>query len=92
MPHNQSRHLGLTTVHVEHGLLRAHVIKAKLESVGIPVLLEYESIGPTIGITVDGIGEVWILVPSEYADEARGLIEEEDQALYPPPADDSGES
>jgi hypothetical protein len=91
MPQEQSRHPGLTTVHVEHGLLRAHVVKAKLESAGIPVLLEYESIGPIIGITVDGIGEVRILVPSEYADEAREFVEE-DQALYPPPADDSDES
>ena len=66
----------LTTVYVEQGLLRAQVIKAKLEDAGIPVLLEYESIGPVIGITVDGLGEVRIVVPSQYADVARALIEE----------------
>ena len=66
----------LTTVYVEQGLLRAQVIKAKLEDAGIPVLLEYESIGPVIGITVDGLGEVRIVVPSQYASLARMLIEE----------------
>jgi hypothetical protein len=66
----------LTTVCVEHGLLRAHVIRAKLEDAGIPVLLEYESIGQVYGITVDGLGEVRISVPSQYAGMARALIEE----------------
>jgi len=75
-PDEQSRHPGLTTVHVTQGLLRAQVIKAKLEDADIPVLLDYESIGPIYGITVDGLGEVRILVPTRYADEARTLIEE----------------
>ncbi len=73
----RSRHSGLITVHVTQGLLRAQVVKAKLESADIPVLLNYESIGPVIGITVDGLGEVHILVPIRYADEARALIEEQ---------------
>lgn len=66
----------LTVVHVEYGQLRAQVVKAKLEDAGIPVLLKYESIGPVMGITVDGLAEVRILVPSRYADAARALIEE----------------
>jgi hypothetical protein len=72
----QSRHPELTAVFVEQGLLRAQVIKAKLEDAGIPVLLEYESVGPVMGITVDGLGQVRILVPNEYAAEARALIDE----------------
>ncbi|OQY17878.1 MAG: hypothetical protein B6I34_11565 [Anaerolineaceae bacterium 4572_32.1] len=73
----QSRHPELTTIHVVHGLLKAQVIQAKLEQAGIPVLLRYESIGPVMGITVDGLGEVHIQVPARYADEARVLIEEQ---------------
>jgi hypothetical protein len=72
-----SRHTGLTTVCVTAGLLQAQVIKAKLEEAGIPVLLDYESVGPIIGITVDGLGEVHVLVPERDADEARALIEEQ---------------
>ena len=68
---------GLATLLVTQGLLRAQVIKAKLELAGIPVLLDYESVGPVIGITVDGLGEVHILVPTSCVDEAQSLIEEE---------------
>lgn len=69
---------GLTTVRVVQGLLRAEVYKSKLESAGIPVLLEYESIGPTLGIVIDGIGQVQVMVPDGLADEARALLEERD--------------
>jgi len=61
---------------VAQGLLNAQVIKAKLEEAGIPVLLDYESVGPIIGVTVDGLGEVRVLVSDRCADEARTLIEE----------------
>lgn len=75
MQEERSRHSDLTTVCVTQGLLKAHVIKTKLEDAGIPVLLDYESIGPIIGITADGLGEVRILVPTRCADYARALIE-----------------
>jgi hypothetical protein len=68
----------LVTVYVEQGLLRAQVIKSKLEDAGIPVLLDYESIGPVIGIAVNGVGRVRIRVPAQHADAAKALIEEED--------------
>jgi hypothetical protein len=53
----------------------ASIIKSHLESEGIPVLLKYESAGLIYGITADGIGQVKILVPQEFADEARQIIE-----------------
>ena len=64
------------------GELVANVIKSHLESEGIPVLLEYESAGRVYGLTVDGLGQVKILVPRELAEEARQIIEpkEPDQA------------
>jgi hypothetical protein len=64
----------LVTIGTAQGLPKAHVIKAKLEEAGIPVLLEYESVGPVIGITADGLGEVRIRVPTQYARRARALI------------------
>jgi hypothetical protein len=70
----RSRQPGLTTIRVVHGLLRAHVIKSRLEQEGIPALLEYESVGPVLGLTFDGLGEVRILVSDECADEARAII------------------
>lgn len=53
----------------------ANIIKSHLESEGIPVFLKYESAGIIYGITVDGIGEVKILVPQESAEEAMKIIE-----------------
>jgi hypothetical protein len=66
------------TVYRACGELEAEVIKGLLESAGIPVLLKYESVGRVYGITVDGLGEVQVVVPEERADEARTLIKGRD--------------
>jgi len=67
---------GLVTIHIAFGLLPAQVIKTKLESAGIPALLDYESAGVVLGITVDGLGEVRVMVPEGLAEEARALLSE----------------
>lgn len=71
----------LVRVRICHGVDLAQIYKAKLEAMGIPVLLKYESIGPVYGITVDGLGEVQILVPEAYAEEAKNLLEDVDVPL-----------
>ena len=60
------------------GDIIANVLKSHLESEGIPALLKYEAAGRLYGITVDGIGEVRILVPREYTEEAKSIIEPKD--------------
>jgi len=64
----------LVVVYITQGELEANVIKSHLESEGIPVMLQYESVGRVYGLTVDGLGEIRILVPHEFADEAREII------------------
>jgi hypothetical protein len=54
--------------------LEAQIIKGRLESEGIPVLLTYESAGLVYGITVDGLGKVKIMVPGNLADEAKEIL------------------
>ena len=54
----------------------AQIYKSKLEAAEIPVLLKYESVGLVYGVTVDGLGEVRILVPVEYAEEAEALLQD----------------
>ena len=61
------------------GLLTAEVLRSKLEAWGIPVLLSYESAGPVIGLTLDGLGEVALLVPAELAEEALSLLDEAEE-------------
>jgi hypothetical protein len=56
------------------GELKANIIKSRLESDGIPVLLKYESLGIILGVTVDGLGQVRIMVPAELAEEAKQII------------------
>ncbi|HLF28982.1 MAG TPA: DUF2007 domain-containing protein [Anaerolineae bacterium] len=65
---------GLETIYRAAGMLKAQVIKGRLEASGIPVLLDYEPIGQVFALTVDGLGEVRVLVPIEMAEAARELI------------------
>jgi hypothetical protein len=55
--------------------MEAQIIKGRLESEGIPVLLRYESAGVIYGITIDGLGEVKVMVPEHLADAAREILE-----------------
>ncbi len=66
----------LAVVYVANGHLQAQVIKTKLESEGIPALLQYESLGLIYGITVNGLGEVRVMVPESLIQEARQIIAE----------------
>ena len=66
----------LVCVRTCQGLLLGELYKSKLEAMNIPVLLKYDAAGPVYGITVDGLGEVRVMVPSEFADEARTLLED----------------
>jgi len=59
------------------GELNASIIKSHLESEGIPVLLKYESLGPILGVTVNGLGQVKILVHAKLAEEAKQIINAE---------------
>ncbi len=74
-----SKQPGLSQVYVTAGLLQAEIIKGKLQANDIPALLEYESLGPVLGLTVDGLGEVRVLVPEDKADAARALLEESEE-------------
>ena len=38
-------------------------------------MLDYESLGRVMGLTVDGLGEVRIFVPTEQAQDAQALLE-----------------
>ncbi len=65
----------LTTVYVAAGQPEAEIIKGRLENEGVPAVLRYESAGLIYGITVDGLGQVEVQVPSALADEARQILQ-----------------
>ncbi len=64
----------LEKVYTASGQIQAHVIKGRLESEGIPVLLRYDSGSTVFALTVDGLGEVQVLVPREEAARARRIL------------------
>ncbi len=69
--------IALVTVYSAQGMLSAQVIRGKLESAGIPTLLRYESLGQIVGLTVDGLGQVRVQVPAEFAEKALDLLAED---------------
>jgi len=54
--------------------IEAQIIKGRLESEGIPVLLSYDSSSLVFGFTVDGLGEVKIMVPERFAEQASEIL------------------
>jgi hypothetical protein len=68
-------HSGMKLIHRAAGMIQAEIIRGRLESSDIPVLLDYESVGPVYGLTVNGLGEVRIFVPEEKAEDALELLE-----------------
>ncbi len=72
----------LVTVYESQGMLGAQVVKSKLESAGLPVLLKYESFGQLLGLTVDGLGSVAVQVPADYAEDALALLGDENEEEY----------
>jgi hypothetical protein len=61
-------------IEVVYGEIKASILKAHLESEGIPVLLKYESLGRVTPLLIDGLGEIQIKVPVEYAEEANQIL------------------
>ena len=64
----------LITVYVASGQPEAQIIKGRLEIEGIPAMLRYESAGIVYGLTIDGLGQVEVQVPSTLAEEARQVL------------------
>ncbi len=59
------------------GLIKARIVEGRLQAEGIPVRLQYEPIGEIYAITVDGLGEVQVLVPDQWMEHARRVLAKE---------------
>lgn len=56
------------------GMAQANIIVGRLESEGIPTKLHYEAAGAIYAITIDGLGEVRILVPVADWERAKEIL------------------
>ncbi len=70
-PHTEEWRIVCRTI----GLLPAQTVQGRLETAGIPAVLDYDGTKLMVGIpTFAGTGEVRILVPSDRIAEARELL------------------
>jgi len=57
------------------GMVNAQIILGRLQTEGIPVRLQYETIGViSYSLDVDGLGEVKIFVPESFARQAKEIL------------------
>ena len=68
----------LIEVYQAKGEIEAQVIKGLLESYGVPCLLKSTAAPSVHTFTVDGMGEVKVMVRESMAEKARKLIEREE--------------
>lgn len=59
---------------IVQGRINAEPILAALRANGIPARVRTEALGSVYGLTLDGLGEVVILVPREHEAQARDLV------------------
>lgn len=67
----------LVEVYRVAGEAAAQFIKGKLESSGIPAVLQSRAAPSVHAFTLDGMGEYRVMVLASQAEEARQLIEED---------------
>jgi len=64
-----------TIVYRASGMTQARIVAGRLEAEGIATHLDYDAVTNIYAITIDGIGEVRILVPREDLVRAREALD-----------------
>lgn len=74
---SKSKNKAQSWVPIATGLLPldAAVLKSRLESESIPVLLRQESIGSVMGLTVGPLGDASVWVPEQFSQQAMEILE-----------------
>ena len=78
-----SQEPNLVCVKTCQGIDLAQIYISKLEAAEIPALLKYKAAGLVYGLTVDGLGEVRIMVPEDLAGEDRELLTDLPEEQWP---------
>ncbi len=63
-------------VYTASGMAQAAIVQGRLEAEGIQAHLQYEAAGQIYAITIDGLGEVRVLVQEHEAGAARQVLEQ----------------
>jgi len=62
------------TIYIAQGMAQASIIVGRLETEEIPTKLKYEAAGRIYSLTVDGLGQVEVLVPAALLEKARRVL------------------
>jgi hypothetical protein len=65
----------MVVVCTTNGEIEAQTIRSALEAAGIPAELRMEAAGTLFAVTVNGLGAVRVVVPSDRLEEARAILE-----------------
>lgn len=68
-------HVPWETVYVAANRTEAEIVRGRLESEGIPVVLRGEALGNIYGLTAGPLAEVDVMVPTTLAEQAKDLLE-----------------
>jgi hypothetical protein len=68
---------------VVDGMMEAEIIKSKLDNFEIPCMLKFEAVGRLLGITSDGLGKVQVMVPPDYLEKAKEILNTETDDQQP---------
>jgi hypothetical protein len=71
-----------TCVFIASGEIEAQQIRAFLDAHGVPGHLRGEALRKTHGLTLDGLGQVEILVEEEFVEQARELLASADAGAF----------
>lgn len=74
-PKKKSSPVDLVTVVMVYGQAEAEIVKAKLESNGIPVHLKREALQIVYGFKLDGLGKVEVQVPQPLLKQAQAVLD-----------------
>lgn len=86
------RKLNDNVVYIANGTLDGESVKILLESFGIPAYTNQQSAGMTYGLTVGPLGEVDIMVPDKYIEQAKKVISDMENGLLELPDNSASES
>ena len=78
---NDSQEITWEIVAKTPGITVAEIIAGRLQSEGIPARAWQEGAGEALGLIVGLLGTGHVVVPEEYADRARAILEADEAAM-----------
>ncbi len=78
---NERREVRWQEVATASGITAAQIIVGRLQSEGIPARAWQEGAGQATGLVVGLLGTAHVVVPEEFAEQARDILDEGDEYL-----------